>query len=232
MLAIAPAVRALSQLDDPVFLGVVIRAVLLSLAGFVLLLAGSTWLVAEMLHWGGWLGWAAGIAGGFLVFGLAWWLFVPVALGVATLFSDRICATVEQRFYPGLPQPRGAPLAVQAWDGAVLGLQVLAFQTVALLLALALPGAGLVLGWIVTGWAIGRGLFVAVAMRRMDRPDALALYARHRGPVMVQGLALALAGTVPFVNLLVPVLGLAALTHVLHMVNGLPRGLPSLRAPW
>lgn len=231
MLTIAPIFRALSQLDDPVFLGVVVRSVLLSIVGFVLLLVGSTWVVHEMLQAGGWLGWAAGIAGGLLVVGLAWWLFVPVALAVTTLFSDRICAAVEARHYPGLARPRGAPIAVQAWDGAVLGLQVLAFQSVALALALLLPGIGLMLGWAVTGWAIGRGLFVATAMRRMGRAEALALYGRVRGPVLVQGLILALASTVPFVNLLVPVLGLAALTHVLNTVNGLPRGLPSLRHP-
>ena len=65
----------------------------------------------------------------------------------------------------------------------------------------------------------------------MSRPEALRLYARRRGPVLWQGALLALASTVPVVNLLVPVLGIAALTHVLNMSNELPRGLSLLRGP-
>lgn len=228
---LSPITRALAQLDDPVFLSVLVQSVLLSFVAFAVLVAGSAWGVHGLLAQSAWLGWVAGIAGGLAVALLGVWLFVPVALLIATLFSNRICAAVDRRFYPGLSTPKGAPLAEQAWDGAVLGLQVLGFQLVALLLAFLLPGIGLVLGWMVTGWAIGRGLFVTVAMRRMGRPEALRLYARRRVPVLWQGGLLALLGTVPVLNLLVPVLGIAALTHVLNASNELPRGLPLLRGP-
>ena len=53
-------------------------------------------------------------------------------------------------------------------------------------------------------------------MRRMGRPDALRRYARLRLPVLAQGVALALAGSVPGLNLLVPVVGTAAMVHVLN----------------
>ena len=228
---LSPLSRALAQLDDPVFMGVLLRSIALSVLAFAALLLGCAWGVHALLLQSGWIGWAAGIASGFAVALLGVWLFVPVALLIATLFSERVAAAVDRRFYPGLSTPRGANVAVQAWDGAVLGLQVLGFQLAALLLAFLLPGVGLVLGWMVTGWAIGRGLFVTVAMRRMSRPEALRLYARRRGPVLWQGALLALASTVPVVNLLVPVLGIAALTHVLNMSNELPRGLPLLRGP-
>lgn len=228
---LSPLSRALAQLDDPVFLGVLAQSVLLSFVAFALLIVGSAWGVHALLAQSAWIGWAAGLAGGLAIALLGVWLFVPVALLIATLFSDRISAAVDRRSYPGLSVPRGASLAVQAWDGAVLGLQVLGFQLVALLLAFLLPGIGLVLGWMVTGWAIGRGLFVTVAMRRMGRAEALRLYAKRRVPVLWQGGLLALLSTVPVVNLLVPVLGIAALTHVLNTSNELPRGLPLLRGP-
>ena len=66
------------------------------------------------------------------------------------------------------------------------------------------------------GWAIGRGLFVAVAMRRMGRADAQFLYRRHRIAVLLPGLLLAAAATLPGVNLLVPIVGIAAMVHVLN----------------
>ena len=228
---LTPLFRTLAQLDDPVFFGVLVRSVALSFLAFAAVLAGSTWGVHALVAHSAWIGWTAGVVGALVVALLGVWLFVPVALLIATLYLERISAAVDHRYYPGLSDPKGAPLAVQTWDGAVLGLQVVGLQLVALLLAVTVPGIGLVVGWAITGWAIGRGLFVAVAMRRMGRAEALRLYARKRGTVLWQGALLALASTVPVLNLLVPVLGIAALTHVLNMSNELPRGLPLLRSP-
>ncbi len=213
---LSPISRAIAQLQDPVFLGVVWRSLLLSAAVFLALLAGSIWAVDRVVAQPGWLGWLAQAAGGIGAALLALWLFVPVALLISTLYMDRIAAAVDRRFYPELPVPLGAPIVAQAWDGVALGAQVLALQLAALVLAILLPGVGLVLGWLVAGWAIGRGLFMGVAMRRMGRPEALRTYAARRLPVVVQGVALALAGSVPGLNLLVPVVGIAAMVHVLN----------------
>lgn len=219
---LSPLSRAIAQLQDPVFLGVVLRSLALSVVVFLSLLAGSVWAVGHLVNQPGWLGWLAGLAGGIGAALLALWLFVPVALLIATLYMDRVAAAVDRRFYPELPVPVGAPLATQAWDGVVLGAQVLALQLVALLLAIALPGVGIVLGWMVAGWAIGRGLFVGVAMRRMSRAEARLLYEARRLPVLVPGLALAVAGSMPGLNLLVPVVGTAAMVHVLNQATPRP----------
>jgi CysZ protein len=214
---LSPLFRAMQQLDDPVFVGVLVRSLAWSLLAFLGLLGGSAWAVQHLVGQPGWLGWAAGIAGGLGAALLAAWLFVPAAVLIATLYIERVASAVDRRFYPTLLPPQGgAAISVQVWDGVALGARVLGWQIVALLLAIALPGVGLVLGWAVTGWAIGRGLFVAVAMRRMTRAQALRVYAERRGPVLLLGLLLALAGTVPLLNLVVPVLGVAALTHVLN----------------
>jgi len=217
---IKPLVRALAQLDDPVFARVAVRGVLLAAALFVALAVGCSWGLAALAGRHGWLAWLAGALGGAGSLLLAAWLFVPVAIGMATLFTDQVAAAVERRFYPGLPRAAGAPLAEQAWDGVVLGLQVLALNLLGLALALGSAGLGLALGWLVAGWAIGRGLFVAVAMRRMSRQAARLLYARHRLAVIVPGTVLALAAAVPLLNLLVPVLGTAAMAHlVVEVLN-------------
>jgi uncharacterized protein involved in cysteine biosynthesis len=214
---LSPMFRACQQIDDPVFLGVLLRSLGWCVLAFAGLLAGSVWAVEQVVGQPGWIGWLVGLLGGLAAAALAVWLFVPAAILIATLYIDRVAGAVDRRFYPGLPAPHeGAPMAVQAWDGVVLGAQVLAWQVVALALTLALPGVGFLLGWAVSGWAIGRGLFVAIAMRRMARAEALRAYAGRRGAVLLQGGLLALASTVPLLNLLVPVLGVAALTHVLN----------------
>jgi uncharacterized protein involved in cysteine biosynthesis len=210
-----PLFLAVSQLNDRVFLGVVWRSLLLSLLAFAGLLAGSVWLVELWAAQGGWLGWFVGLLGGIAVLLVAIWLYVPAALLIATLYVDRIAGAVERRYYPGLPSPVGAPLTEQGWDGVVLAAQVLALQIATLIASVLLPGIGLVLGYGVTGWAIGRGLFVGVAMRRMTRPNALALYRQRRLPAVVAGIVLAIASSLPPLNLLVPVVGIAAMVHVL-----------------
>lgn len=224
----APLSLAIAQLQDPVFLGVVLRSLVLSAVVFAALLAGSVWAVDAVVGQPGWLGWLVGALGAIAAAVLALWLFVPVALLIATLYIDRVAAAVDRRHYPGLPVPAGAPLAVQAWDGLLLGVQVLLLQVVTLLLAVLLPGIGLVLGVLVAGWAIGRGLFVGVAMRRMGRDDARLLFAARRGPVLLQGIVLAVAGSVPGLNLLVPVVGTAAMVHVLNQGSARRIGPPGL----
>ena len=209
-----PLFLGVGQLNDRVFLGVVWRSLLLSLVAFAGLLVGSVWLVQLWAAQGGWLGWFVGLLGGVAVLLLAIWLYVPAALLIATLYVDRIAGAVERRYYPGLPPPVGAPLTEQGWDGVVLALQVLALQVATLIASVLLPGIGLVLGFIVTGWAIGRGLFVGVAMRRMSRPNALARYRQRWVPAVVAGIALAVASSLPPLNLLVPVVGIAAMVHV------------------
>ncbi len=214
---LAPPLRAIAQLDDPVFLGVVLRSVLWAVGLFVLLAFGIQQGAHGWLHLAGWLAGALGGVGAAL---LAWLLFLPVVGLVASLFVDRVAARVEQRFYPDLPPARAAPIAAQLWDGVVLGAQVLALQVVALLLAPFLLGASVPLGWAIAAWAIGRGLFVAVAMRRMPRREALAAYAARRALVVFQGLLIVAASLLPLLNLLAPVLGVAAMAHVLLAGGG------------
>lgn len=210
-----PLSRALSQLNDPVMLGVVWRSAALSALCFLLLFAGAVWAVHHFLDVQPAWKWLADLLSGIGTALLALWLFLPVAAAIGTLYIERIARAVERRYYPDLPPAEGAPVAVQIWDGIAVGLRILVLNVGALILALLIPVIGLVLAWAVAAFAIGRGLFVAVAMRRMDRSQAEALYRRKRLAVLVQGGILALAGYVPLLNLLLPVVGTAVMVHVL-----------------
>ena len=112
------------------------------------------------------------------------------------------------------------------------GLRVLALNILALLLVLLLPGPGLLLGWAVAAYGLGRGLFLAVAMRRMTRTAAEQVYGAGRWAILAQGAAMALSGTVPLLNLLIPVIGTAAMVHVLdRTVAGMGPDAVRLTAP-
>jgi CysZ protein len=212
-----PVSRSVAQLDDPAFRGVLLRSLVWSLACFVALHLATFWVVHRLLAFHGWLAWTIDVLGSVGASILAFWLFIPVAAAIGTLYSDRIAAAVERRYYPWLPQAESAPIIEQAWDGAIIALKVLALSIAALVLALMIPGVGLLLGWAIAAYAIGRGLFVGVAMRRMPRPVAEELYRERRGVVLAQGGILALAAYIPFLNLLIPIIGTAAMVHILDM---------------
>ena len=212
---ITPLLRAVGQLNDRVFLGVLAQSLGLAALVFVALHALAVWIVHGVLEWHGPLGWLADILGSMAASVLALWLFLPLAAVIGTLFMDRIARAVEARHYPHLPPAIGASLAAQLWDGLALGLRILALNLLALLLILLLPGLGLLLGWAVAAYGMGRGLFVAVAMRRMPRAAAEQVYRGGRGVVLAQGAVMAAVGTIPLLNLFIPVIGTAAMVHVL-----------------
>jgi CysZ protein len=214
---LSPLARALRQLDDPVFLGVLLRSLLWSATCFVALYFAAIWTLHRLLDLHGWIGWAADLLGTVGALLLALWLFLPVAAAIGTLYIDRVAGAVERRYYPALPPPAGASVIAQVRDAVRVGLRILLLSLFALILALIVPGVGLVLAWIIGGYAIGRGMFAAVAMRRMPRPAAEALYRRARPVVLVQGCLMALAASVPILNLLIPVVGTAAMVHVLDL---------------
>jgi CysZ protein len=210
-----PIVRAVGQLDDPAFRGVVLRSLVWALACFLALHAGAIWAVHELLAFHGLLAWTADILGSIGASLLSLWLFLPVAAGIGALYCDRIASAVERRFYPWLPRAESAPILEQAWDGVAVAMNVLALSIAALVLTLIVPGLGLILGWMIASYGIGRGLFFAVAMRRMPRTVAESLYLQCRGIVLAQGGILAATAYIPIMNLFIPVIGAAAMVHIL-----------------
>ena len=218
--SISPLTRALAQLNDRAFLNVLVQSLVLAALSFLALHALAIWVVHGMLALHGWVAWVVDIVGSVAASALAMWLFLPLAAVIATLFMDRIARAVEARWYPGLPPPIGASAMSQIWQGLALGLHILLLNLLALLFVLLIPGLGLLVGWAVAAYGMGRGLFVAVAMRRMDRRAAERVYWHARWTVLAQGLAMALAGTVPVLNLLIPVIGTAAMVHVLDRALG------------
>jgi uncharacterized protein involved in cysteine biosynthesis len=170
-----------------------------------------------MLAFQGWLAWTADILASVGASLLAFWLFLPVAAAIGTLYFDRIASAVELRFYPWLPPAESAAMSEQIWDGVAVAMKVLALSVAALVLAVIIPGLGVLLGWMIAAYAIGRGLFVGVAMRRMPRAMAESLYRQRRWTIMAQGAVLALAAYVPVMNLLIPIIGTAAMVHILDM---------------
>ena len=214
---------AFGQLGDPAFR----RPLILGVLGAALAFLGLIWLAAWLAAWaaaGGpeWLAWitqAGGAAAGVF---LGWWLFLPVALGIAAQFTDSIAGAVERRHYPNLPPPSGASALAQAGYGVWFGIKLLLLQ-ILLLPLFFLPLIGGLLALLIAAHGLDAGLLREVALRRMNMAHSRIAWQRLRWQGWWLGLALALLAMVPLLNLLVPVLGIAGATHLL--TRGLP-GLP------
>lgn len=222
MRPLAPVSLALEQMGDRVFLGVILRSVLWALACGIALHFLAVGLVREFVAMDGAWGWVRDIVASVGATVVTAWLFVPVAGAIATLYADRVAEAVEQRHYPWFPPAPGAPLLSQVVDALALGARVAALALLALVLALTIPGIGLLCGWVLTGYALGRGLFITVSMRRMSRLDATRVYRAHRTEVVLQGMIVAVGVWIPILNLAVPVLAAAMMVHVLDRLMARP----------
>jgi CysZ protein len=221
--------RALGQAFDPRFRGVLLRGVgltLLLLAAFyAALVLGLGWLLPDSvtLPWIGSVGFLDELAIGAALIGMtvaSVFLMIPVASAVTGLFLEEVAAAVEARHYPGLPAAPGAGLVESLRDS----IRFLAVLLIANLLALAIYLASALLApvifWLVNGFLLGREYFQLVAMRRLGEAGATRLRRRHWLTVWAAGTLMAIPLTIPVMNLIVPVLGVAAFTHIYHGLAG------------
>ena len=217
--------RALGQLGDRRFRRVVFLGILLALALLVAVYAGFLqllwWLTPDEIEVPivgpvtgveTLLGWASLL----VMLGLSVFLMVPVAAAFTGLFLEDVADAVEDRHYAYLPP--ATPLTLgQGLRQSVnfLGVVVLVNAVALFLYPLAGPFVP-VLFWAVNGFLLGREYFSTVALRRMPVPEMRALRARNRGRIWLAGTLMAAPLSVPILNLVIPVLGVATFTHLYH----------------
>lgn len=217
--------KAAGQLGDPAFQRVLWTGLALTVGLLVAFGAafvwGLNWLLPDTvaLPWIGEIGWLDDIASGLSVIGLmvlSVFLMVPVASAFTSFFLDDVTDAVEAKHYPELtPAPR-LSLADSIRDGAgFLGVLILA-NLAAFAAYLVLPPFAPFIFYALNGFLLGREYFQLIAARRLGREGAAALRRRHTLRIWAAGCVMAVPLTVPIVNLLVPLVGAAAFTHLYH----------------
>jgi CysZ protein len=217
--------KALGQIGDPRFRRVMGLGVLLALAllaavyaGFLVLINSFVPGTIDLIFVGPITGIDALLGWGslFLMLGLSVFLMVPVASAFSGLFIEDIADAVEDRHYPGLPPVTPVRLGDSLVDSLnFLGL-VIAANVLALVLYIFAGPFIPVVFWAVNGWLLGREYFTLVATRRLGREGAKALRAQNSGRIWLAGILMAAPLSVPLVNLVIPVLGVATFTHLFH----------------
>jgi uncharacterized protein involved in cysteine biosynthesis len=218
---------ALRQLADPRVLRVLGKSLAVSL------------LLCAAIGWGGWLAldWAlagagledtlfAGASGLRAVVALLatllglWLLWRIVALAVVQFFADDVVQAVELRHYPrtaGLA--RDLSVGEQLRAGGSAALRALLVNLAALPFAVVLLATGVgtpLLFLAVNAVLLGRELHDMVWMRHRHRQEVRRSDALGRGDRTLLGLVVAVMLSIPGLNLLAPVIGAAAATHLIH----------------
>lgn len=228
MMIFSDFAKALGQIHDPRFLRVVLLGVGLALALLIGVTVGTFtligWLVpatVELPFLGpvGGVDLAASIGSVLVMLGLSVFLMMPVAALFSGLFLESITDAVEDRHYPTLPPVQPVPLSDSLIDAANLfGLLIFANALALLLYPFVGPLIPVVF-WALNGFLLGREYFTLVAMRRLGRQGARALRARHTATIWIAGTLMAAPLSIPVLNLVVPVLGVATFTHLFHRLN-------------
>ena len=149
-----------------------------------------------------------------------WLLFPAVAIGVLSAFADEIVAAVEARHYPAAAAgARRLGFAGGAWLGLRSSARVLLYNLLALPLYVVLLVTGIgtpALVVIVNGLALGSDLGTMVAARHADRVARRDWLRATRFQRALIGAAVTALFLLPFANLVAPILGAAAMTHLYH----------------
>jgi uncharacterized protein involved in cysteine biosynthesis len=216
---------ALGQLAEPRVLRVLAKSLLVT----VVLVAGIAWGGWHALDWGldragldeglfegaGWLRQAAALA--LTLVGL-WLVWRIVAMAVIGFFADEVVQAVEARHYPeAAARARDLPISGQFSTSLRAALRALVVNLIALPFALALlfTGVGTALVFFVVNTVlVGRELEDMVWLRHRRGSADLAPVAR--GERFMLGGAVTALLSLPFVNLVAPILGAAAATHLIH----------------
>ncbi len=224
--------KALGQISDPRFVRVMVLGVILSIALLTGAYAAFLWVLETfipnsveipligpvggldtLLSWGSFL----------LMLGLSVFLMIPVASVFSGLFLEDVAAAVEERHYPNLPPAPRAKLSDTLIDTANFMGLLIALNVFALIFYIFAGPFIPVVFWVINGFLLGREYFTLVASRRLGRQGAKALRNRHWGKVWLAGTLMAAPLSIPLINLIIPVLGVATFTHMFQSLINAPR---------
>lgn len=223
---ISDILKAVGQTGDPKFLRVLGLGVGLTIALLFAFTVAFAWTVGFLipdsfaLPWVGEITWvdnALSFATIPLMILLSVFLMVPVASAFTGLFLDQVVDAVEAEHYPTEPPVSPLPISEALFESLrFLGVLILA-NLVALILYIT-PFAPFVF-WGLNGFLLGREYATLVAQRRLGTAGASAFRKSNRFEIWGLGVLMAVPLTIPLVNLTVPILGVAAFTHLFHRLN-------------
>ncbi len=147
-------------------------------------------------------------------------LMAPTASLFTGLHLHAVADRIEARHYPGLVQARPQSTPKLCFE-SITYFGLMFFINMFALIGFTMLGWlwGMVLFWVVNGGLLAREYSMMICQRRTDISASRAFIRRNRRVLVVAGTAFAALLSVPFVNLVMPVIGVAAFTHLIHQLS-------------
>lgn len=207
-------VKAIGQIGDPRIVRVLFGAVALSIAVFIGLWVAVSYLLNHTrLFEMAYLNTAIDVLGGLATLVVSWILFPAVASTAVGFFLEGVAAAVDARYYPWRGEPRRQTV-VEVVLGSVRFVAILVVLNLLALGFLLVPPLFPFVFFAINGYLLGREYFELVALRRLAPEQAQSLRRAHLWKVSAAGVVIAVLLTVPFANLVAPVVGTAAMVHI------------------
>jgi CysZ protein len=217
--------RALRSLLAPGMFSIFIRSVLITVAALIafVFLTGTIFsVIASFMSddnaWKYFLPWIGGVGSGIL----AWFLFPGIMPIIVNFFDIRIATIIEKHDYPTASPAAATDFWAELkhdakFSGIAIGLNILIFP-----LYFLMPGLHLIPFYLLNGYLLGREFFMMVAKRYVSVGAAAAIREQHSRNIFIAGVILAIMATLPFLNLIAPFWGIAAMVHLYHQLSALP----------
>lgn len=220
--------KALGQCLDPRFIKVLVYGVgltILLLFGFTAAMVWTVglivpdtftlWYIGEITWIDNALSWAVIPV---MLFASVF-LMIPVAAAFSSIFLDDVADAVEARHYPGQPPVARIPFSETLGETIKFLLVLLVANLIALILALIFAPVAPFIFWAVNGLLLGREYATMVARRRLPRQEVYAFRKRNSTAIWLSGIAMAIPLSIPVMNLFIPIIGVAAFTHLFHRLK-------------
>lgn len=148
---------------------------------------------------------------------LAYFSF-PLLLPIMVSFFDTaIAGRIEARDYPDVPVPQ-PPFWPTLRQDMAFSLKVLAFNLLALPFYL-IPLLNIPLYYALNGYLLGREFFRVVAGRHVTPAVGKQIWRKNWVILFGCGICITLCATIPFLNLIAPIWGVAVMVHLFHRLK-------------
>lgn len=217
---IQDAIAAFRQVFSPAFRRVLFKSLGLTIAILVLAWFGFERLLTYFIAIdNAWISTTVAVLAGLSLFVAMIFLVAPISALVAGFYLDELAEQVEMSSAPIWPAGNAVPTGQAIGLAARFALLALAVNLGALLLLL-VPGVNAVAFIAANAYLMGREFFELAAMRYRPMHEAQALRRAHASYLFLAGLPIALFLSVPLLNLLTPLFGVAYMARIHKRVTG------------
>ena len=211
-------IKALRNLLLPGIMKVFLMCLLAYAAGW----AALAWILSELIsHYVGAAGaqgfWThlAASGGGMIAAHYFFPLLYPILI---SFFYDKIANVIESEDYPHLAA------AVPPFWPTVLNDIAFSLKAVCLniifLPFFIFPPLGVAIYYGLNGYLLGTQFFRIVAGRRVTAEEGASLQKKAGYSILLTGVAISFFSTIPVLNLAAPLVGVAAMLHLFHILRG------------